>query len=197
MTDRELYRYEMNQEELATWNAVRRRILSDCKTLPCREEFEEWIVLQLKEKNWEHAVGYSNEVGYYFIEAGERSALVIHCQTLEEEEFRWFMLKRITKHIGQRLELKHRETEAKKWRYVTDDLSAGCPMIWKENRNWVYDTREDTRKYWFEYMLQSLNTIFGKERVEPMVAEYTDAMNLWFEEAHWRFDWARMEFVEN
>lgn len=198
MTVKELEHYKMTDDELEKWIEVRQIILDYCKILKIPAFMEKRIdsILQIR-ITYEHIAGYCKTNGYFYITYGDRGELYLSCQSKEKDDICFYIIKEIAREAGTKIEMQEREQEAKKWMYYIDSQKTRPGHIeWVKNTNYLYHTKHDTRKKWFEYVLNALLKVFKAEKVASLVEEYTGYMNHWFDEPHWAFDRKKREFVE-
>lgn len=192
MTDRELCNYKMSHDELNKWEDVLRTIKKYCQMtipLPYRGVCEGAL-------NWSVS-GYSSVDGYYYIELGDRDNIHFVCRSMEKENILFVIMKEILEQAGRKIEMKNRNSEAKKWEYYQDYSKTKPGHIhWVRNENFQYHARHDTRKVWFEFVIEKLLVLFPYERVEPVIKEYTDLINRWFVRPHWAYDRNKKCFIE-
>ena len=195
MNVEKLCRYRMNSSELNVWNEFQEQIIKDCQKIKIPLSFGEFIETQISIKEqYIHTAGYCNKAGYFYINEGDRGELFLSCLSHDIEDIRWYVMEKILRHIGQKLELEQREDEEKKWRYLRKFENGKLKL--EENENWIYNTIHDSRKYWFEYSIVLLAKIFETNRIYPYVASHIELMNRWFNVPHWDFDWEKMCFIE-
>lgn len=116
-------------------------------------------------------------------------------QAKDENDLFFEVIKEITKICAQKYEQIHRSENSNAWRYLRSKVVDGHWM-YTENINYTYNAIEDTRKIWFEKHIEAMANIFSLQAVTSMISEYTSLMNGWFDDLHWSFNVARMEFVE-
>jgi len=93
--------------------------------------------------------------------------------------------------IATEMELKNRYAEESKWKYV------GCGVKkYRENKNYIYNTIFDSRKYMFEVHIRLLADIYELEKIRNIIVDYTDKMNIWFKDIHWAFNNDNLTFEE-
>ena len=195
MDVRELYDYKMTPLEIQKWDMIKRQIIRDCQFLQIPLEFHEIIEEKTNSVNpYFHEAGYCATVGYFYIIIGDRGALSLKCSSPNPGDMRWYLLQEIASHVGQQMELAVRLTEEQNWRYKRTFTNG--KLAFAENKNWLYNTVHDTRKFWFEYAINLLSRVFSIERLQPYVNERINYMNKWFNQPHWDFDWQKMCFVE-
>lgn len=196
ITCSELQHYRMNKAEWECFEQMWLTIREDCaKMIPA--EYEANVKRQLEEVPYLHYMGYCGEHGYYYVEEGDYGRLNMGCLTKDEIEMRFYIMKKILREVGQQIELKKRADEQKKWMYYLDDANTRPGhLAWVKNDTYYYHTKHDSRKMWFEYMLNGLAKLFSPGLVQPVIEEYTGYMNRWFEEAHWAYDCGSGKFVE-
>ena len=141
-----------------------------------------------------HEAGYCATAGYFYIAIGDRGALSLECSSPNPDDIRWYLLQKIVSHVWQQMELAVRMTEEQNWRYKRTFTNG--KLDFAENKNWLYNTVHDTRKFCFEYVINSLSRVFSMERLQPYVNERINYMNGKFEQPHWDFEWQKMCFVE-
>ncbi len=97
--------------------------------------------------------------------------------------------------IASEMELSTRKDDELKWHYipiyVKDDK-----WMYKENKNYTYDTIFDSRKTLFECHLKLLNLVYSLEELDLKIKKYEKCMNTDFQTQHWKFDLNTFEFVE-
>lgn len=199
MTEKELELYKMTESEKQNWNIIRQTIFVYCQKLQIPEFMYERIEMLTSGgmKYGHHVAGYCENAGYFYIEYGDRGTLYLKCLSYNSEDICFYIMKQITRETGQKIELQERNEEAQKWMYYLDDKKTRPgKLVWIKNENYIYHTKHDTRKKWFEYMLNALLEIFEKEMIAPMIEECTWYMNRWFEEPHWSYDMKLRAFVE-
>jgi hypothetical protein len=195
MDAKELYGYRMTSLETSKWLALQNQIMCDCQFLQISSQFKEIIEKKSSAKeSYLHEAGYHEKAGYYYISIGDYGEPALKCLSHDPNNMRWYVLEEIVTYVGQEQERKTRRTEEQNWRY-TRDFKDGKPA-YVENERWIYNTIYDTRKFWFEYAINSLYKVFGASRLYPYVSEHIGLMNQWFVQPHWDFDWQKMCFVE-
>lgn len=197
MTKEELQSHIMTHDEREKWIEIQNTIRQYCmKSVPV--EYNKIVERYIAESTYyEHYAGYCKGEGYYYIDIGDRGAVYLSCKTDSEEEMLFYLMIKILQDMGMKLELSIRETEQKNWMYYEDSLNTKPGKIaWVKNKEYIYHTRHDTRKWWFEYIIKNLWLFFNDVMLEPIVGEYTDYMNRWFEDKHWKYDREKKQFVE-
>lgn len=197
MTKEELQRHKMLSEEQKIWDEIKARIRVYCKGI-IPEEFTELIEKHIAEAvYYQSYAGYCSGEGYYYINIGDRGEIDLACKTESEEEMLFYLMKKILRDVGIRLELRQRDKEQEKWMYYLDDKNTRPgKLAWVKNERYIYHTKHDTRKWWFEYILRNLQLYFGKERLVPLIEEYTQLLNRRFHAPHWGYDREKLQFVE-
>lgn len=193
----DLQGYKMSATEQKKWTDIKEKIRSYCReAVPA--EFADMIERYIGEfAYYEHYAGYCSGEGYYYIEIGDRGAVQLSCKTDSEEEMLFFLMEKILHGVGRRLELRLRSSEQKNWMYYIDYQSTKPgKIVWLKNESYIYHTKHDTRKWWFEYIIRNLWPYFDATRVNSLVEKYTKLMNRWFEDVHWRYDREKLQFVE-
>lgn len=194
----ELFIYQMTQAECEKWSEVQDIIHRSCKVLNIPETYHSIIENATQSRGAYHLAGFCETEGYYFVEEGDRGELHLACKTFSLAEIcSYIMHHRILYAIGTKMELQNRSELEQRWKYRVDNKNCRprhLPLI--ENSNYQYHTRYDSRKMWFEYIINNLAVIFDEERVEKVIEEYTGYMNRWFDDKHWEFDKTCKEFIE-
>lgn len=199
MTEHELELYIMSEAEKQKWNNIRQMIWKYCEQVQIPKSMNDRIEILTSGgmKYGDHVAGYCENAGYFFLEYGDRGALFLKCLSFGEKDICFCLMKKITREAGQKIELQERKEEAKNWMYYLDDKNTRPGKLsWIKNESYLYHTKHDTRKKWFEYMLNALLEIFGEAMVAPTIEEYTGYMNRWFKEKHWLYDISLRAFVE-
>ncbi len=155
---------------------------------------EEWIKAHLPEEYANDPIREFN--GYYLngltvMGEGERGGPDIEVFRAEnEEELRWWVLKRICYFLDEKTPRKK-----KVWRYYRDYAKDGL-WYYVEHRHYDYNAIEDSRLQGFEEYLRVLKYGFPPDRWEEEVQAHVRLMNRWYPVAHWDYDWERLCFVE-
>lgn len=177
MDIKDLYNYRMSPDELDMWMQVVESVRQYSKQIEIMEDYGVMITSAISSSVFcDHSSGYCKEVGYYYIEEGDRGKIFLKCHTQNKDEICFYIMhQKILRQIGLKLEMEKR-----------DELEKG----------WNGNNRYDSRKYWFEYVISNLFKVFRGELVEQIVTQYTGYMNRWFYDEHWKFNCELMEFVE-
>lgn len=197
MTKEELQSYKMTHDERDKWINIQDITRRYCKR-SVHVEYNEIVERHIsKSVYYEHYAGYCKDEGYYYINIGDRGEVYLSCKTESTEEILFYLMKSILHNIGIKLELSIRDIDQKKWMYY-EDVSNTKPgkIAWVKNKEYIYHTQHDTRKWWFEYIIKNLWLFFNDAMIEPIVEEYTGYMNHWFEEKHWKYDREKKQFIE-
>lgn len=174
MTPEELRKYKMTSSEKQKWYEVTNSIREYCDGI-VPKEYTGKIEYHISEKPYDHYVGFCEAEGYYYVAEGDRGELEVLWKSFEKDKIQIYLMKNILRDVGQSMELKNRDT-------------------YKDT--YKYHVRYDSRKWWFEYMLNGLVKVFGLEKVNHIIDDYTESMNHWFHEKHWDFDREKLMFVE-
>lgn len=203
MTTQELLCYQMNPMEVQVWlelcDIIRAKFAS--LSIPAV------ALAELKKRlspgtPYTYAMGYTESDGYFYVEAGDRGNSYMVFKTSSREEAENQMLKRLAHEVSykyvvsnmEQIERKHRVD----WRFynVVDGREPGRVLSHdEENETWKYDATYDYRKYWFEMALGILRETASTELFQAEVQNYEKLLNRRFNEAFWRFDVERLEFV--
>lgn len=176
MDVKELYTYKMMTSECEKWSEVQDVLNRSCKFLNIPETYHGIIENAIQSRGTYHSAGFCETEGYYFVEDGDRGALYLKCKTPHLVEICFYIMHhKILYGIGTKMELQNRSELESRWKY---------------------HTKYDSRKMWFEYIINNLGVIFDEERVEKVIEEYTGYMNRWFNDKHWEFDKNCKEFIE-
>lgn len=195
MTAEGLYGYQPSVFEKEIWNRLKTGLLVDLKTMDIPSEFESVIYRLTESRVGSHKCGYSVSDGYFYISVGDKGKISLSCNSHDIEDMRWFILEKTAREAGQRLELLQREDDKKNWRYLKNwDGNGKRADI--EQTGYIYNTVDDTRKFWIEYEIRALSRIFPESRMKPFIEYNIRCMNYWFEIPHWGFDYERLCFVE-
>lgn len=196
MTPEELRKYKMTSAENQKWNEVVNLIREYCRGI-VPVEYEMKIEYHLSDRAYEHHVGFCESDGYYYIAEGDRGKVECLCKSFDKDEMLIYLMKNILRDVGQSMELKIRHKEQIQWRFYEDDAKTVPGHIaWVENSMYRYSEKYDSRKWWFEYILKGLISVFGIEKVSYLIEDFTANMNYWFREKHWDFDRESFVFVE-
>ena len=197
MTGEELQKYKMSPYERKKWAHIQNRIKQHCKESVPAQYYGIVENYTAESVYYEHYAGYCKEEGYYYIAVGDHGDVYMLCKTESEEVILCFLMEKILRDIGMRIELKIREQEQRKWMYYTDDkmTEEGSERLIK-NENYVYHTKYDSRKWWFEYIIRKLRPFFNDSMMNPIEKKYTDYMNKWFGDKHWEYNRSRELFEE-
>lgn len=173
----ELYNYKMNPAELDEWMRVAEKTRGYCAQLGLIEDYGVMVKNAISSSVFcDHRAGFCTKIGYYYIEEGDRDKIYLKCQSYDIDEMTFYVMhQKILRTIGRKLEMEKRvELE----------------------KNWTGNNRYDSRKYWFEYVLSNLISVFEGQQIKQTIAQYTDYMNRWFDDVHWKYDLEKMEFME-
>lgn len=203
MTKQELLCYQMNPQELEKWRELCKDIRAKFANLKLPAvAYEELEKRLLPGTPYTYAKGYSENDGYFYVEAGDRGNCSLVFKTISREEAENQMFKNLAHDVSYRymvsnmekIELKYRGD----WRFynVVDGREPGRILSHdEENETWKYDTKYDYRKYWFEMVLEILKETVPAEVFQDEVQCYEELLNRWFERPFWQFDTEKMEFV--
>lgn len=101
----------------------------------------------------------------------------------------------LLREIGLELEVYNRAQEQKKWRYICNYMADSCEK-YTENDDFKFNTIYDSRKAWFEFHIQSITELFSIDMASGLIKEYSELINMWYPDDHWKFNQETMEFVE-
>lgn len=204
MDENQLYYYKMDNVERAKWNSLKSQIYEDCKNAGIPEGFmKSHVEPTVSEDSFEHRSGYCREEGFYYIY--EEKAHLEKKYSGDETGMRFFLLKNIFQDFGMRCECENRKKLSYEWRYCDKIKYVLKPPAVKSvravpktvrNKNYIYGVKYDSRKFWFEYTINSIEKILGPEYSQRLINEYTSYMNLWFDDEHWAFDRESGKFIE-
>lgn len=168
--------------------------------------YRDWIISRLPKDLPSEVMSYITRAiddnfggyvsGLQFWAYGERglSNELMYAAT-DEDDLRLWLFEQAAFHTAMKMELIIRHAEEKNWRYVHDHAEHGI-WIYRENPQYKYNAIHDSRKYWMEYELRLLHSVFSEERWIKKVRVYEDYMNKWFRIKHWRYDVKAMCFIE-
>lgn len=165
------------------------------------ERYTRWIRSRLPKDIPEEVIGSIDlrSGGYIsgrqFWAYGERGPDRLLYEAADEEDLQLWLFGQAAREIAQKMELRSRASEEKKWRYVQDHADQGV-WFYRENRRYRYNAICDTRKYWMETELRILYPVFPKDRWMQQVEYYERCMNRWFPVRHWQYDTDTLCFVE-
>ena len=97
--------------------------------------------------------------------------------------------------IALHLEVYNRKSEECNWRYIRAKAVAGG-WTYIENPNYRYDAIYDARKLYFEYHIRFTTELFSAKKAKKLIRTYSNYINKWFLDTHWKFEEGRLEFVE-
>ena len=194
----------MDKEELAEWNSLKKQIYEDCEKADISESFmRSHVDTTVSEKSFEHSAGYCRYVGFYYVYSERGNAEKLYSG--DEAGMRFFLLKDIFGSFGMKCELENREKLSKEWKFYEKEMFTLTPPLVKhtravsktfKNKNYIYGVKYDSRKFWFEYTINSIDKILGSEYSSQVIKEYTKFMNRWFDDEHWAFDRESGKFIE-
>ena len=171
-----LYYYKMTPEEIKIWNSLYQKIIDDFTKLSCYKSNQRLIDdYMLVSKYYAHSAGYNHDMGYYYIENGDRGTLYLMMNNKNSADAEIFIVHKLLWKIGQKQEL-HKRNDLQNW--------------------WKCHTKYDSRKYIFEYIISGIAALFGEKTALTYADDYTKSMNYWFEDDHWKFDFKTLRFVE-
>lgn len=194
----------MDEEEFAEWTSLKTQIYEDCEKAEIPESFmRSHVDTTVSEKSFEHSAGYCRYAGFYYAysERGNPEKLY----SGDEAGMRFFLLKDIFRSFGMRCELENRGKLSEEWQFYEKDMFILKPPLVKhsrvvskniQNKNYIYRVKYDSRKFWFECTINSIDKILGSEYSSQVIEEYTKSMNRWFDDEHWAFDKASGKFIE-
>lgn len=116
-------------------------------------------------------------------------------QATDEADLRFWTFGEVCSSIGMMMELRNREQEELKWRYVRDHVE-NHHWMYRENKDYQYNAIYDSRMVWFEMELQLLKPVIPQEQWEKKVTEREQLMNQWFKTPHWALNREQVCFVE-
>lgn len=178
----------MDEEERAKWERLKKQIYEDCKKACVPEKLMLYVDIVAADDYFEHRSGYCRVEGFYYIfmEKGYYKTEYLG----DENGMRFFLLKNIFISIGTHTECENRDSFAQEWKYYKKTVKIIKP------KKYVYDVEYDSRKFWFEYTINSIDKILGTEYSSQVIEEYTQYMNRWFDDEHWAFDRESGKFIE-
>ena len=204
MDAKQLFSYKMDEEEIAEWNLLKKQIYEDCKKADISESFmRSHVDTMISGRSFEHSAGYCRYAGFYYIYSERGNSEKLYSG--DEAGMRFFLLKDIFRSFGMKCELENREKLSKEWKFYKKEMFTLTPPLVKyaravsktiTNKNYIYGVRYDSRKFWFEYTINSIDKILGAEYSSPLAEEYTKFMNRWFDDEHWAFDRESGKFIE-
>lgn len=165
------------------------------------ERYTRWIRARLPKDIPEEVIGSIDLrsggyiSGWQFWAYGERGPDRLLYEAADEEDLQLWLFGQAAREIAQKMELRSRAAEEKKWRYVQDHADQGV-WFYRENRRYRYNAICDTRKYWMETELRILYPVFPKDRWMQQVEYHERCMNRWFPVRHWQYDTDTLCFVE-
>lgn len=113
----------------------------------------------------------------------------------DENDLLLWQFKDYCNRIANKLEVKNRENNSLKFRYIYDHVKDG-EWYFIEHKNFEYNAIEDTRVIWFEEYLRLISSVVSKEEWNGEVSEKVSLLNTWFKEKHWDYDEYKMCFIE-
>ncbi|MDE6747080.1 MAG: hypothetical protein K2J72_10690 [Oscillospiraceae bacterium] len=204
MDAKQLFGYKMDEEEQAEWISLKKQIYEDCEKADIPESFmRSHVDTMVSEKSFEHSAGYCRYAGFYYVYSERGNAEKLYSG--DEAGMRFFLLKDIFRSFGMKCECENREKLSQEWKSYQKDMFTLKPPLVKctravsktvKNKNYIYGARYDSRKFWFEYTINSIDKILGLEYSSQVIEEYTKFMNRWFDDEHWAFDKASGKFIE-
>lgn len=144
--------------------------------------------------------GYKKKFGYYMLYR-ERGEYTERFKSTDKNRFiaKWLM--NSLSSYGQEFELNNRDELQKEWHYYTKyeyNIFKKIKETIVENNNCKYDLEYDPRKYYFDYVIQTVYKANPDETIiNYIIDEYTNYMNGNSKEHKWTFDKEKKEFVYN
>ncbi len=142
--------------------------------------------------------GYKILLGYYMIYR-ERGKIEERFKTKDKNKFIAKWLKNSLSEYGHEFELNNRDELQKEWHYYTKyeyNILKKIKETKVENNNYKYDLEYDPRKYYFDYVIQTVyKANIDETIINYIIDEYTNYMNGNTKEQKWTFDKDKKEFV--
>ena len=141
------------------------------------------------------------DLGRYFIDGtdimceGDRGGMSKVYIFKDEEDLHFWEFEKVCLRIGLASELHYRMENKCKWRYLQDHAENGHWM-YIEQKDYFYNTIEDTRLVYFETFLRLTKPVLLSARWEELVGHYEPLMNRWFKVPHWGYDRENLCFIE-
>ena len=203
MTKQELLCYRMTLQELEKWQelciSIRAKFAKLNLPALVYEELERRL---LPGTPYTYAKGYSENDGYFYVEAGDRGNSSLIFKTTSREEAEHKMIKSLAHAVSYQYNFRNQaQIELEKrgdWRFynVVDGRKPGRIISHEEeNPVWNYDTKYDYRKYWFEMALRILKETVPEKVFQEEAQHYEELLNRRFDIPFWQFDTEQMVFV--
>lgn len=195
MDIKELSFNKLTEEEQVKWKLLEEKVRSYCDE-DIQREYSSIIEDALKNVLIDdHIAGYSMEKGYYYVIEGDYGELILGCLTQDIEEIAFYILKSVYYSVASDIELKNRTELQKFWKYYHERNSLNKDN-WAKSADYRFNTYYDPRKYVFEYVLNRLAEKFEGIQLTNAIQEYTDYLNMWFDEPHWKYNELTLTFDE-
>ncbi len=195
MDIKELAFNKLTKEEQVKWKLLKDKVYACCDK-DIQKEYGSIIENALKNVLIDdHIAGYSMEHGYYYVIEGDYGELTLDCLTQDINEIAFYILKSIYYSVASDIELKNRVELQKFWKYYHERNSLNTES-WAKNSNYRFNSYYDPRKYVFEFVLARLAKTFDGIQLTYAIKEYTDYLNIWFDEPHWKYNAETLVFDE-
>ena len=126
---------------------------------------------------------------------GDRGGISEVYEAKDDKDLLLWEFKHVCRDISMKLELDERKKNTLKWRYVRSHVENGDWMYY-ERENYVYNTIEDTRLYWFEEYIRLIKPVLSNAEWNIEVKRHIKLMNRKYKTDHWSFDFNKNVFIE-
>ena len=190
-----LEKYEMNFLEQRIYNKLTEEMKQYKKRLKGYDLDKEMATLD------EGLIfGYKKKYGYYMLYR-ERGMIDERFKTKDKNIFIAEWLMNTLDSYSYEFELNNRDELQKEWHYYTKYEYSNFKKIKEtkvENNTWKYDLEYDPRKYYFDFVIQTVyKANLDETIINYIIDEYTSLMNENYKEHKWTFDKEKKEFVYN
>lgn len=164
-------------------------------------EFKKWIRTRIPEDITDQDLDNCGIFWHYYYDSltifcnGDRDDYRQEYVAKDRADLRLWAYKKCCMEIAYGMELANREENEPKWRYLMDHVEDG-EWVYVENKNYVYNTVEDTRLVCFEEYLRMIKGNVPEDDWEKEVQKYLEYMNVDREVPHWGYDREKMVYVE-